>query len=652
LVCAGTMAQTPGTTKNNEEQWREYHEKLRKYQQDQQEYLRKQQQWQQYQQQQQQWQQWQQYQQQQQTAAFQAQMRAQYQNVHPTISYATAASGHNLRSTFQTLSQPQFPVRTATAPPFTQPPQPAAPPLPTEQPPATIWGKGPSSQPSPSKKIEIPAPPKKEPVKEKKTKRAGFPPTLQRYVENSIRQCVEDEKLRERVEEKLKGIIENSLAKGDMWERDWDREPLPLGLSQRTKSSPRHGSESRSSPKGRKRGKSSEPVDTNGEYKKTKRGKKRKKKKGSREDESAPSTFLGMQERNMREKRMERFNKEKDTKEGPAVRWDPYRAMKERRGVKQAMEAAEYFGTKLDLNKFVIKGTCQDLEKPYLRLTSAPDSSNVRPEEVLHKSLANVMKKWALRARAKGKGVTYLWACEQLKSIRQDLTIQHIKNNFTCKVYETHARIAIEQEDLKEFNQCQTKLVELYLTLGSPECHREFAAYRIFYQVYTRYKYNQPSSEMAMLLGSLTSEQRESNVVKHALKVYAAVDQCDYASFFRLYLTVPNMGVYLLDLLVDYVRHGAIQRTFRGYRPNIPLQNIHDMLLYGGSAKSETHEEWKNFVEQEGMHYLKRGKPVNAKDVWANMSDVMIDTKASWGAINGPFMWKVLDGDNVQRSED
>lgn len=149
-----------------------------------------------------------------------------------------------------------------------------------------------------------------------------------------------------------------------------------------------------------------------------------------------------------------------------------------------------------------IEGTCTVLEKQYFRLTTAPDPSTVRPLHVLRKSLANIVTKWT-------KSKDYRWACDQLKSVRQDVVVQCIRNDFTVEVYETHAKIALEQVchqfflcdsltcfsfytnqgDRSEFNQCQSQLQQLYAEFESQgvACpnKREFIGYSILYQIFS-----------------------------------------------------------------------------------------------------------------------------------------------------------------------
>lgn len=240
-----------------------------------------------------------------------------------------------------------------------------------------------------------------------------------------------------------------------------------------------------------------------------------------------------------------------------------------------------------------IVGRCQKLEKNYFRLTSAPNPDTVRPLEVLKKTLELLKRKWRDESN-------YGYICDQFKSLRQDLTVQHIKNDFTVSVYEIHARIALEKADAGEYNQCQTQLRALYKqNLGGHPV--EFKAYRILYFIHTCNR-----TDMNDVLSDLTLTDKAEPAIKHALAVRSALALGNYHSFFQLYLDTPNMGAYLMDMFVARERLAALaaicrvydasffitgtRLTFHRYKPDVKIRFVTEELGF------ESDEESARFV--------------------------------------------------------
>lgn len=215
-----------------------------------------------------------------------------------------------------------------------------------------------------------------------------------------------------------------------------------------------------------------------------------------------------------------------------------------------------------------IRGTSQELEKQYLRLTAPPDPATVRPLPVLRNALALVKRKWKASA-------DYAHACEQLKSIRQDMTVQAIKEDFSAEVYEVHARLALENRDLSEFNQCQTQLFDLYTAGVRTASSSEFLAYRVLYFVHRA-----AHSDLARLLVQLEPAARRQPAVAHALAVHRALLSDNFTAFFRLYVGAPNMSAYLMDLFLDQVRRAAYRILAKACRPSVPLAWLQAQLAF------------------------------------------------------------------------
>lgn len=158
-----------------------------------------------------------------------------------------------------------------------------------------------------------------------------------------------------------------------------------------------------------------------------------------------------------------------------------------------------------------------------------------------------------------------------------------MKNAFTVKVYESHARIALQSGDINEFNQCQTQLHELYEEAIPGEAI-EFLAYRILYCIYVGLQAKKADSNTGTLgmynvLCLLSPQLRQDKVVAHALHVREAVALNDYHQFFNLHSEAPNMSGYLMNAMVTTVRLRALRIMCKAYASFLHLPGISFFLF-------------------------------------------------------------------------
>lgn len=272
----------------------------------------------------------------------------------------------------------------------------------------------------------------------------------------------------------------------------------------------------------------------------------------------------------------------------------------------------------IDWDALTVKGTCQEIEKRYLRLTSAPDPSTVRTEEVLEKALHMVQT----------SKKNYLYKCDQLKSIRQDLTVQRIHNMLTVKVYETHARLALEAGDLPEFNQCQSQLKRLYAE-GIEGCDMEFSAYNLLCAIL----HSNSKRDLLSSMTRLSDEAKNDEAVKHALAVRSAVLLGNYVQFFRLYKTAPNLNTCLMDLFVEKMRFEAAKCMSKSYRPTIPVAYIARVLGFSRAVSAENSEDKGTDGLIECEEWLRTHGAILAAD---NNGELQLDSKASSSSLYMP----------------
>ena len=337
-------------------------------------------------------------------------------------------------------------------------------------------------------------------------------------------------------------------------------------------------------------------------------GKRKKKVPRTVNDVYGDSWEYSHAEEAKRKKRLNRFDAiEVRSRESPSYdRWSsftPYNQHQINQG-----------GGDIELD-FTVQGTCTEIEKKYLRLTSAPDPRSVRPEPILKRAIDWI----ASRVKTfdpEQVQANYIFLWEQLKSVRQDLTVQRIRNKFTVEVYEMHARVCLEYNDQAELKQCQAQLDVLYEEgLGTEEGRREFRAYSILYNVGKR-----ANNNVNDMLAALSEEDRQDVFVSHALSVRSAAALGNYVALFKLYMSAPGHSQYAMNTFIEQERFSALLSIRRAYAPTFPVHVAARQLGFGQAS------ECALWMEDHGAVLVKH-------DGDGDGASVLMDCKASAGKL-------------------
>ncbi|KAJ3477280.1 hypothetical protein NLG97_g8881 [Lecanicillium saksenae] len=391
-----------------------------------------------------------------------------------------------------------------------------------------------------------------------------WPDSVRRYVQRSFLPQNDDTSVtRAELEAKLKDTIGAAKENGTLHTLDWDAMLLPQVLVKADRAA--------------KLGNPLYSVENTRKRKSTE----------SANEAAAKAPWNAAKDRNSLEARTSySYDKRGDMDDNAKSSKFQKDASKRKRRFENEYKAANISPTESTLSSGPIVGTSEVLEKRYLRLTAPPVPSNVRPERILRQTLDLLKKKW----RKEGN---YSYVCDQFKSMRQDLTVQRIKNDFTVSVYEIHARIALEKGDIGEYNQCQTQLRSLY-ELGLKGNPVEFKAYRILYFIHTANR-----TGLNDTLADLTAAEKEEPPIKHALSVRSALALGNYHRFFQLYLDTPNMGAYLVDMFVVRERLAALCNMCRAYKPDVKLRFVTEELGFESDADAA-----QFIIDQQGQDLL------------------------------------------------
>ena len=233
---------------------------------------------------------------------------------------------------------------------------------------------------------------------------------------------------------------------------------------------------------------------------------------------------------------------------------------------------------------------------------------------------------------------------------------------FACKVYEGHARIALQADDLDEFNQCLAQLLPLHArrlqTADVAVC--EFAGYRLL-RAATR-RPGGLAEELHAIVSALSDAQRADGGVLRCLRAAAAVDTHDALRACAAVFSLPHHAAALLRPRLPALRARGLRALCRAFAPSLPLAVVAVRLGFADGAPNADAGGWtagtiecEKWLRQQGAVILRtagRNPDVDTKATAEALRNLAAASQESAPAVGPPMPRVRLADHNQQRPQE
>ena len=233
------------------------------------------------------------------------------------------------------------------------------------------------------------------------------------------------------------------------------------------------------------------------------------------------------------------------------------------------------------------------LEKNYERLdiSSNINKNNYRDLNTLKMSFNFIKEKY-------NKNKDYSYIINQLKSIRQELLLQNIKNEFSINVYEESVKLAIENNDIPNLSISISYLInDLYTFFLNNNFIQFFRLYLIYTSIYD-------IKEISIIL-TTKHYKKNKNELKDIIKIIKFINQKSYINAIKEISLLKNeIEKKLFINIFPKIKLLSIIIMCYGYFTSIPILFIQNKLLFQNEKDCLKFLKEKNAIIDEELNNL------------------------------------------------